>query len=160
MGPFSKQEGKQFWGTVRHRAELTGWAWFWRAFQSNPRNSEFIQKDIGCHGRFLSAEEWQWNWCLEEMNWSVLFKTKDKLERIDPEERPSCESSPEMICHVSRPGIEEWWQQWKWGKKLGDLSNEKAVKIVHWVRARKVNNLSLEMWNLENWGCSGSLDNI
>lgn len=59
MGPFSKQEGNQFWGTLRHGAELTGWTSFWRAFKSNQRNLEFIPEEIGSHGRFLSTEELQ-----------------------------------------------------------------------------------------------------
>lgn len=54
----------------------------------------------------MSAEELQWNQGLTEMSGSELFKTKDKLERMDPEDRPRCQSNPEMISPVSRPVLE------------------------------------------------------
>lgn len=47
----------------------------------------------------------------------MLFKTKDNLERVDPEDRLSCQSNPEMIGHVSRPVIEEEWLTVEMGKK-------------------------------------------
>lgn len=47
----------------------------------------------------------------------MLFKTKDNLERVDPEDRLSCQSNPEMIGHVSRPVIEKEWLTVEMGKK-------------------------------------------
>lgn len=47
----------------------------------------------------------------------MLFNSKDTLEKIDPEDRPSCQSNPEMIRHTFRPGIVEYGDR---GKKKKD----------------------------------------